>query len=44
MGTPRRDWKNTLLSDGWIAVRHVDLDTCRAMMRRIVDDLQMYAQ
>ena len=44
VGTPRRDWKNTLLSDGWIAVRHVDLDTCRAMMRRIVDDLQMYAQ
>jgi len=44
VGTPRRDWRTTLLSDGWIAVRHLDLETCRSMMRMLVDDLQLYAQ
>jgi hypothetical protein len=44
IGTQRRDWKNTLLSDGWIALRHVDLDTTHRMMRTLIDDLKMYAQ
>jgi hypothetical protein len=44
VGTPRRDWKNTLLSDGSIVVRHPDLATCKAMMRMLVQDLRMYAQ
>ncbi len=44
VGTQRRDWRNTLLSDGWIAVRHVDLETCRSMMRTLVTDLRMTAQ
>lgn len=44
IGTPRRDWRNTLLSDGWIAVRHLDLATCRSMMQMLVQDLQLYAQ
>ncbi|MDQ3300624.1 MAG: ATP-grasp domain-containing protein [Myxococcota bacterium] len=44
IGTPRRDWRNTLLSDGWIAVRHPDLATCRRMMQTIVDDLKLYAE
>ena len=44
VGTPRRDWKNTLLSDGSITLRHPDLATCKAMMRMLVQDLRMYAQ
>lgn len=44
IGAPRRNWKDTLLSDGWIAVRHPDLGTCRKMMKMLVEDLQLYAQ
>lgn len=44
VGTPRRDWRNTLLSDGWIAVRHPDLATCHSMMRMLVQDLRMDAR
>ncbi|MEM7675101.1 MAG: ATP-grasp domain-containing protein [Myxococcota bacterium] len=30
-GTPRRNWKNTLLSDGFIIVRHPDWDETRRL-------------
>jgi len=43
IGAPRRDWKQTLLGDGWMAVRHPDLDTCKAMMRRIVGEVRLFA-
>ena len=42
-GAPRRNWKQTLLSDGSIIVRHPSLDTALEMADRIGTDLQMYA-
>lgn len=43
VGAPRRDWLNTLVSDGWLAVRHANYDQCRAMMEEIIRDVKLYA-
>jgi biotin carboxylase len=43
VGAPRRDWKATLLSDGWIAVRHPHLPTCLEMGDAIAGELQLHA-
>ena len=43
VGAQRRDWKQTLLSDGWMAVRDPSHDRCRAMMERIVDEVTLIA-
>jgi hypothetical protein len=43
VGAPRRDWLQTLLSDGWLIVRHPDLATTCAMADRIGTDLQLFA-
>lgn len=43
-GTPRRDWKQTLLSDGWVMVRHPDWDTCKKMSFAAATDIKLYAQ
>lgn len=42
-GTPRRDWKSTLLSDGYLVVRHPDWDTARAMTLEAATEIQLYA-
>jgi biotin carboxylase len=42
-GTPRRDWKSTLLSDGYLVVRHPDWDTARQMAFAAATDIQLYA-
>ncbi len=42
-GAPRRNWKQTLLSDGHIIVRHPDLMATLEMADRIGTDLQMHA-
>ena len=42
-GTPRRDWKNTLLSDGYIVVRHPDWDEARRMAFAAATDIRLYA-
>jgi hypothetical protein len=42
-GTPRRDWKSTLLSDGYLVVRHPDWDTARAMIDEAARDIHLYA-
>ncbi len=44
LGASRRDWRQTLLSDGWLIVRHPDLQTTLEMADRIGTDLQLYAQ
>lgn len=44
IGAPRRDWKQTLLSDGFVAVRHPDYQTCRAMMDLVVNKVRLYAR
>jgi hypothetical protein len=42
-GTPRRDWKNTLLSDGYLVVRHPDWDQACEMSFAAARDIQLYA-
>ncbi len=42
-GGPRRNWKQTLLSDGWLIVRHPDLETTMRIADAVGTDLQMYA-
>ena len=43
IGAPRRNWIQTLLSDGWVIVRHPDLQTTLEMADAIGTDLQLYA-
>jgi hypothetical protein len=43
IGAFRRNWLQTLLSDGWITLRHPDLGTCVRMADRVGTDLHLYA-
>ena len=43
IGHPRRDWKSTLLSDGYVLVRHPDLVRCVDMMKMAIGHLRLYA-
>jgi hypothetical protein len=43
-GTPRRDWLKTLVSDGFIMLRHPDLEETMAMADAVGSELQMYAE
>jgi biotin carboxylase len=42
-GETRRDWKQTLLSDGYLVVRHPDWETARRMTFAAATDVQLYA-
>lgn len=43
VGKPRRDWKQTLVSDGYLVVRHPELETTMALADRVGTDLALYA-
>lgn len=43
VGAPRRNWVQTLTSDGFVVVRHPDMQTCFDMADAVGTDLQMYA-
>jgi hypothetical protein len=43
VGAPRRDWRATVVSDGTIVVRHVELQRVIEMTERFASDLTMYA-
>jgi biotin carboxylase len=43
IGTPRRDWLQTLISDGMVILRHPDLTATIEMADRIGTDLQLIA-
>jgi hypothetical protein len=43
IGAHRRDWVKTLLSDGFVFVRHPDLQATCDMADRVGTDLQLYA-
>ena len=43
-GTPRRNWKQTLLSDGHIALRHPDWSRARALAAEVAEKIQLYAE
>ena len=42
-GTQRRNWKNTLLSDGHVMVRHPDWDEAHKMAFAAATDITLYA-
>ena len=43
VGTPRRDWKSTLLSDGYVTIRHPDWDKTKEMADFVGTELNLYA-
>ena len=43
IGAPRRNWKQTLISDGYLILRHPELETAMAMADRVGSDLRIYA-
>lgn len=43
-GTPRRNWKHTLLSDGHVIVRHPDWDEAHRMSFAAATGIRMYAE
>lgn len=42
-GQPRRNWLQTLVSDGFIAVRHPDIGETLRMAEAVATDVQLYA-
>ena len=42
-GTPRRNWRQTLLSDGYLIIRHPDLRRALEIADAVGTDLQLYA-
>ncbi|HEY0193776.1 MAG TPA: hypothetical protein VGC42_21820 [Kofleriaceae bacterium] len=43
-GTHRRDWRKTLVSDGFILLRHPDWDRTYQLAMEAATDIQMYAE
>jgi len=43
-GTPRRNWKHTLLSDGHVLVRHPDWNETHRMSVAAAQNIQMFAE
>ena len=43
IGAPRRNWLQTLISDGMVIVRHPDLDGCLEIAGRFASDLRLHA-
>jgi biotin carboxylase len=43
IGAPRRNWKQTLISDGWVIFRHPDLGATVEIADKFSTDVQMYA-
>lgn len=43
IGHPRRNWKQTLISDGYVILRHPNLQAACDMADRVGRDLQLYA-
>lgn len=43
VGAPRRDWKKTLISDGYIILRHPDLGAATYMSAWVAENVRLYA-
>jgi len=43
VGAERRNWVQTLVSDGYVVVRHPDLEACYQISDAVGTDLQLYA-
>jgi hypothetical protein len=44
VGTPRRNWKQTLVSDGYLLLRHPDWDRTYQLAMEAATDITMYAE
>ena len=44
LGARRRDWRKTLVSDGFIMLRHPDLEATLEMADRVGSDLHLFAE
>ncbi|HEX9756119.1 MAG TPA: ATP-grasp domain-containing protein [Gemmatimonadales bacterium] len=44
VGAPRRNWILTLISDGFVVVRHPELQACLAIADAVGTDLRLYAR
>ncbi len=44
VGEPRRDWRKVVVGDGWIVVRHPDLETTTHMADRFSTELRIHAE
>jgi biotin carboxylase len=43
-GSPRRDWKKTLVSDGYVLLRHADWDRTYQLAMEAATDITMWAE
>jgi hypothetical protein len=43
VGAPRRNWKQTLVGDGYVIVRHPDLETLLEIADRVAREVQLFA-
>jgi hypothetical protein len=43
IGAPRRDWKQTLISDGFVILRHPELDEATRMSEFVAERVRLYA-
>ncbi|HXV74765.1 MAG TPA: ATP-grasp domain-containing protein [Candidatus Polarisedimenticolaceae bacterium] len=43
LGARRRDWKQTLISDGFVILRHPDLAQAERMSRFVAENVRLYA-
>ena len=43
IGAPRRNWKRTLVSDGFLVIRHHDWGDALQIAKAAADDITMYA-
>lgn len=43
IGSPVGDWRRAAVSDGWVVVRHPELQTTLQMVDRVASGLQIYA-
>ena len=43
-GTPRRNWKNTLLSDGFVIVRHPEWAEAQRLAFAAATGIRMFAE
>ena len=44
LGEPRRDWRKVVVGDGWIVIRHPELQQCLEISERFVSDLKIVAE
>lgn len=44
VGEPRRDWRKVIVGDGWVVLRHPDLDATLDMADHFGTDLRIYAE